>query len=231
MERCPLRCAVRVGTRSPGAAPIRPVSSSSISSCSAVARISASDVDREASLPVCARTVRIGQTRTRPSCGTSSCRSYEIRTVASFITGTVTRWACYTTSWDSPPQVGTHGPVNRLPQVLRIIRFGGLVSARRRQVVKQRLAELRVLDASARRSTPSSTSPSRTTAPCWPRRRDRSGPAASIIAIVGEVHRLPTGGHSPRSPAAPPSPRRRATRSATDSTGAHRPLNKCSTSP
>jgi len=41
LGRCPLRCAVRSGVRSPGSAPIRADSSASINSCSAVATISA----------------------------------------------------------------------------------------------------------------------------------------------------------------------------------------------
>ena len=50
--RCPLRCATRAGVRSPGAAPMRAVSSASTSSWIAAARISAIDVDSDGSVPV-----------------------------------------------------------------------------------------------------------------------------------------------------------------------------------
>jgi hypothetical protein len=49
--RCPLRRAVRSGERSPGAAPIKMVSSASINSCSAAVRMSRSDVDSVGSVP------------------------------------------------------------------------------------------------------------------------------------------------------------------------------------
>ncbi len=50
--RCPLRCVTRSSVRSPGAAPIAPVSSASISSWNAAARMSRNDVDNVASVPV-----------------------------------------------------------------------------------------------------------------------------------------------------------------------------------
>jgi hypothetical protein len=51
LGRCPLRCAVRVGLRTPWSAPIVPVSSASISSCRGAARMSAMELVRDASVP------------------------------------------------------------------------------------------------------------------------------------------------------------------------------------
>ncbi len=107
-----------------------------------------------------------------------------------------------------PGGVPRHLSADMTARALRRIRPTDLVATRRRKVVVELLAELPVLD---RKRKTINAELDQTLADYGTCLTEIDGigrvAAATIIAIVGDVRRFPTSGHtSPRSPAPHPSP-------------------------